>query len=648
MLCATGAAVAQLAGVSSHGTAGSGALVFDGTYQRWLVQAPGHASKRLDHATAKLGGGKSGSELPGDWYEVRLGDEVAAADAEAAFGAAGATAVEPVVPRLPYDEPSSHDDPAAVAPRAAAGEPDAIDDGPGSGAPTGDQLRAGPTGAPRIGEQWALSQASDEDLDAPEAWASNTGSGAVVAVIDTGVDATHPDLAGRVLPGRDFSGAGTAATVDKVGHGTQVASIIAGNGTNIAGIAPDARILPLKVFRDSETGFSMSGYLSAIRYAADQGVDVINISLGCGGTTSCFSQAELDALTYATDHGVLVVAAAGNTANDNDSPATPDFPSGYELPGVLAVTASTRFGEWATWSSYGSTSVDLAAPGEGILVASPGGSFRSVTGTSFSAPYASGVAALVAADQPTLTPADLRAKLVASVAPDPSLRNRVASGGVLNAQSALAVPDTAELGGGGAAAAAGPVPASPRSGATVGTPPVLTWSLPEGWTSAQVRLAGMGARYDRTVAATSRAMSHPAAAWRSGTYTWQVVARDPEGGVHTSTARTYRIAPRLGAWVTSGTVRPGGRSVRLRIGYAASEPSANVRVVVASGGRTLHTGRSLRHTSHARGTGSPRRGWFTYDAPLSRALRAGTPITVSVRVTAGGATITRTFRARVA
>ena len=129
-----------------------------------------------------------------------------------------------------------------------------------------------------------------------------------------------------------------------------MASIVAANGAGIAGVAPDARILPLKVFRDSAGGFSMTGYLSAIRYAADQGADVINISLGCGGTTSCYSQAELDALAYATDKGVVVVAAAGNgdrTGNgmDNDGVETPDFPSGYELPGIISVTSSTHFGD---------------------------------------------------------------------------------------------------------------------------------------------------------------------------------------------------------------------------------------------------------------------------------------------------------------
>lgn len=472
----------------------------------------------------------------------------------------------------------------------------------------------------------------------------------MVAVIDTGVDASHPDLVGRVLEGRDFSGSSTGATVDKVGHGTHVASIVAANGASMAGIAPDAMILPLKVFRDSAGGFSMSGYLSAIRYAADQGADVINISLGCGGSTACFSQAELDALTYATERGVVVIAAAGNgdaggNGMDNDSAATPDFPSGYELPGIVSVTSSTRLGNWSTWSNYGARNVDLAAPGEGILVASPQGSYRTVSGTSFSAPIAAGVAALVASSSPAATPADIRARLAAGVVQATSLRTRSAAGGVVNAAGALAAIGAAA---GGGAAEVGPRSVGPANGAEVGTPPVMSWSLPAGWTSTRVLLTGNGSRFDQAVAGTTRAVAQPAVAWRSGTYRWRVVARAPSGQLVTGAEHSYRLRPRLGAWVTSGRVRSSGRTVRLRIGYAATEPAAQVRVVVLVGGKAVHRGRTLARSAHARGVGSPRRGWFAYDAALSRHVRLGERVTVVVHVSAGGVRLTRRFRARVA
>jgi subtilisin family serine protease len=643
------ALVAQLAGVSSTRTPDPRALVFDGTHERWMVKAPGTAGDELDAATARLGGGKTGGDVGGDWHEVRLSDQVAAADAEAAFGAAGATEVEPVLPRLPYVEPTAIDTPTSGAPRATT--PDSHDD-PAGAFDLGAELRNGPVGAARLGEQWSLTQASDQDIDAPEAWQVGLGTGAVVAVIDTGVDATHPDLVGRVLEGRDFSGSGTPATVDRVGHGTHVASLVAGNGTSLAGVAPDARILPLKVFRDSASGFSMSGYVSAIRYAADQGADVINISLGCGGTTSCFSQAELDALTYATSRGVVVVAAAGNgdrTGNgmDNDGPTTPDFPSGYELPGLISVTSSTRFGDWSTWSNYGRASVDLAAPGEAILVAAPGATHRAVTGTSFSAPLVAGAVALLAAKDQAATGDDLASRILTSAVPSPSLAGRTVTGGVLNANAAMFAVGSAAVGGGGGPVATGPVTTSPRAGANVGTPPVLAWTLPEGWTSHQVRLAGGGGTFNRTVGATSRALSHPAAAWRSGTYRWSVVARNPQGQLVVSNPRTYRLLPRLGAWVTSGRVRPGGRAVRLRVGYASSEPRATVRVTVKLGSRVLHSGRAVTRSSHTRGVGSPRRAWFAYEAGLNRALRGGQRITVEVRVSSSGVTLLRRFAATV-
>jgi subtilisin family serine protease len=643
---------AQLAGVGTRdrGASGpaAGTLVFDGVHERWMVKAPGTAGAKLSTATARLGGGKAGRELAGDWYEVRLGDEVAAADAERAFGAVGAVEVEPVLPRVPYDEPAGIDTPTGATSSVRATEPGSHEDQPGS-LGLGSNLRNGPVGAPRIGEQWSLTQASDVDVDAPEAWQVGIGTGAVVAVIDTGVDASHPDLVGRVLPGKDFAGAATPATVDRVGHGTHVASIIAASGRQMAGIAPDARILPLKVFRDSASGFSMSGYVSAIRYAADQGVDAINISLGCGGSTSCFSQAELDALTYATNKGVVVVAAAGNGDSsgrgmDNDRPQTPDFPSGYELPGLIAVTSSTRFGDLSTWANYGRASVDLAAPGEGILVASPGGSYRSVTGTSFSAPLVAGVVALVAGANQAATGADLASRILAGAVAGRSMAGRTVTGGVLNANGAMFAVGAADATGGGAGA---PALASPRAGATVGSPPVLSWTLPEGWSTRQLRLTGAGGTWTKTLPATARASAHPPAAWRSGTYRWSVVASAPDGRQASTAARTYRLLPRLGAWVSSGRVRDGGRSVRLRIGYAASEPRATVRVRITAGATRVHDGRAVNRTNHLRGVGSPRRGWFVYDARLDRALRSGQRIVVEVRVSAGGRTLERRFRATV-
>ncbi|MCW2960552.1 MAG: putative subtilase-family protease [Thermoleophilia bacterium] len=652
LLVAAVMAVAQLAGVAGSGSKGANRLVFDGTHEAWLVQMPAtakHPKAKIGRAARALGGGTASDQLPGGWYEVELGNETAAAMAEAAFTTAGAIDVEPALPRLPYvgDEPDSGG--ATPTPQAAEDEPAAVSDTPGALGHGTTTLRNGPIRAPRLGEQWALTQESNVDINGPEAWQTTTGAGAVVAVIDTGIDATHPDLVGRVLPGMDFSGSTTGPQVDKVGHGTAVASLIAAGGVGMAGVAPDAKVLPLKVFRDSDTAFSMGGYLAAIRYAADQGVDVINISLGCGGTTSCFSQAELDAVTYAADKGVLIVAAAGNGDRsgqglNNDGVDTPDYPSGYDLPAILSVTASTRLGNWSPWANYGVSSVDIAAPGEGILVAAPGGSYRALPGTSFSAPIVSGAAALLAATNQGIAPEDIRARLLATARPATTLANRTVSGGVLDAQAALSA---SAIGGGNMVITSTARAVSPRAGARVGTPPVMTWQLPSGWKSTKVIVRYGTSTYTVPVAAARRAVSHPAKAWRSGLYRWQVVATTPSGTSVTTPARAYTVAPRVGAWVTSGRLREAGRTVRLRVGYASSELRATTKVSVAVGKQVLHTGKATSQGKHVRGTGSPRRGWISYDARLSRSVRVGERVTVTVRVASGRTVLTRRFTARV-
>lgn len=636
--------ISQLAGVSSRDRREPSKLVFDGQHQQWMVKVTDHSNSSLKKATARLGGGKVGGKLQDGWVEVRLSDSVAAVDAETAFGEAGAIEVEPVLARIPYGEPTGIDTP------ASGGDQPSFHDDPPSALGVGSTLRNGPVNAARFAQQWSLSQASDQDIDAPEAWQRTTGSGAVVAVIDTGVDATHPDLVGRVLDGRDFSGAATAATVDRVGHGTSVASIIAGAGHEMAGVAPDANILPLKVFRDSASGFSMSGYVSAIRYAADQGVDVINISLGCGGSSACFSQAELDALTYATERGVVIVAAAGNGDSsgrgmNNDGPSTPDFPSGYELPSLLSVTSSTRFGDLSTWANYGRTKVDFAAPGEMLIVAAPGSTYRSVSGTSFSAPLASGVAALVASTSPTITGADVAARILSGVVKVSRHNKMTSTGGILNAEGALLAIGSADTMGGGASRK--PLALTPKSGAIAGSPPVLSWSLPTGWSSQRVVVKGAGGTFIVPVSKSAHATSHPSAAWRSGTYRWSLISRSPSGTRVVSPARSYTMLPRLGAWVTSGRIRSNGGVLNLRVGYAASEPRAFVRIKVRSGRTILHQGKATSRTSHVHGVGSPRRGWFSYQARLKKPLRRGQVVVVEVEVRAADKTLKRTFKARV-
>ncbi|MBC7460082.1 MAG: S8 family serine peptidase [Thermoleophilia bacterium] len=654
------AAIAQLAGVAGPQGVTPGTHLDFASSDTWLVQLPDGPDASVASAARSLarssGGGSkvaTSGELAGGWYEVSLPAEVSADEAEDRFAAAGATGVEPVVPRVFYDEavPNAPSTPSSTTRTAAGGTPNAVSDPVSAfnGGSFQESLRAGTMRAARLSEQWAIDQPSDVDIDGNEAWAKTTGSGTIVAVIDTGVDANHPDLKGRVLPGKDFSGSDTGATYDAVGHGTAVASIIAGGGVGMAGVAPDARIMPLKVYNDSEVGFDMGGYLQAIRYAVDNGAKVINISLGCGGVVACYSQPELDALAYAASKGVVVVAAAGNgdasgRGMNNDSPSTPDYPSDYDLPNIISVTASTRLGNWSTWSNYGPINVDIAAPGEGILVATPGGGYKTADGTSFSAPYVTGAAALVSAAVPGADATDIRAKLLAGVTPIPELAGRIVSGGTLNAATALASAVT----GGGANSVNGPLASAPKPGARLAAPPVLSWRLPNGWSSTRVLIKGAGANLAVAVKPAARTLAQPASAWRSGAYQWQVVARTPNGqSVHTGWS-AYTVAPRLAAWITSGRVRGRGHTLRLRVGYGSTVPSTRTRITVLANGRTIHQGALISRTAHVRGVGSPRRGWFVYDVKTAKVLAIGTKLVFVVQVQAGGTTLTRRFSAKVA
>ena len=242
--------------------------------------------------------------------------------------------------------------------------------------------------------QWALNRVPFE-----ASWPLTNGMGAVVAVLDTGVQADHEDLAGSVLTGWDAIADRSGAKTDPSGHGTHVAGIIAavaGNGKGIAGAAPGVRILPVRVL-DRDGSGKLSDILQGIIWAADQGADVINLSLGGAGDDSTYGAV----IRYALDKGALVVAAAGNEALDGN---TPNYPAAD--PGALAVAATTASDTPALFSNYGSY-VDIAAPGVSIYSTLSSG-YTAASGTSAAAPYASAAAALLAADQLDLSPTVVR------------------------------------------------------------------------------------------------------------------------------------------------------------------------------------------------------------------------------------------------
>jgi serine protease len=243
---------------------------------------------------------------------------------------------------------------------------------------------------PYRGWQWALDATSFQ-----ASWPTSDGSGTVVAVVDSGVQADHEDLAGSVLVGWDAIADAPGGTTDPYGHGTHVAGIIAaavGNGKGIAGAAPGTRILPVRVLDATDVG-TTSDVLEGIIWAADHGADVINLSLGGHDGNSTYRSA----IRYALHKGAVVVASAGNEGEQSNAPSYPAA-SGN----AIAVAATTASGRRAPFSNFGPY-VDIAAPGEDIYSTVPSGYAR-WSGTSMAAPYVSAAAALIAARHPELSP----------------------------------------------------------------------------------------------------------------------------------------------------------------------------------------------------------------------------------------------------
>ncbi len=232
---------------------------------------------------------------------------------------------------------------------------------------------------PLFSQQYALSA-----IRAPQGWDISTGSMMVtIAILDTGVDLTHPDLEHKILPGYDFVN-GDSVPQDDAGHGTHVAGIAAAlgnNGIGIAGVSWGARILPVKVLDSAGRGTALN-VAEGIVWAADQGAQVINLSLG----GSQFSQTLQDAVLYAEGRGVLLIASSGNT-NSNFVLYPARFPQ------VMAVAATDASNQRASFSNYGDE-IEIAAPGVSILSLYPGG-YNTLSGTSMSAPHVSGLAAIL-------------------------------------------------------------------------------------------------------------------------------------------------------------------------------------------------------------------------------------------------------------
>jgi thermitase len=294
---------------------------------------------------------------------------------------------------------------------------------------------------------------ADHDIDAPTAWGTRT-SCAKVAILDTGIDTDHPDLAPNVYKSSDkpnngkdddkngyvddtygynaINGKGSGE--DDNGHGTHVSGIVAGRGNNgngSTGVCWSAKLVAVK-FMNSHGKGSTSVAIDGIDYAVKNGIKIINCSFGSSSKSSALH----DAVDYAQDHNVLLVVAAGNDSENIDK--NPIYPASYTDSNILAVAASTDEDTLASFSNFGSEGVDVAAPGDEIFSTYLGGGYKYLSGTSMAAPYAAGTAALLRKQESDATYGDLRYAIRHKVDKPPALAGKVAYDGRLNVQKALA------------------------------------------------------------------------------------------------------------------------------------------------------------------------------------------------------------------
>jgi thermitase len=302
--------------------------------------------------------------------------------------------------------------------------------------------------------QYPLAPTGAGATGAPTAWTTRTNC-AKVAVLDTGTQYSHPDLKSNVWHnpketagnGRDddrngyvddyygvdlVSGSGSGDDDD--GHGTHVAGVIGGRGNNatgISGLCWTGSIVPVK-FMNARGKGSSSASVEALDYAIASGAKVVNGSFG----SSSASTALKDAVTYAQDKGVLLVFAAGNDGKNNDK--TPVYPASLTNGNIITVGAVTATGSLASFSNYGAKGVDLGAPGDEILSTYLGSRYKTLSGTSMAAPIVAAAAAMIRAQDSSLSYGSVRSAILSHIRPNAALQGKVARPGVLDVGAALA------------------------------------------------------------------------------------------------------------------------------------------------------------------------------------------------------------------
>jgi len=535
------------------------------------------------------------------------------------------------------------------------------------------------------GYQWSLrntgaaaGSVSGADIDAVEGWdAAGDPAEVVVAVIDSGLQHTHPDLAARIwsnpgeVPANGVDDDGNGYVDDVRGwdfladdgsvydhpfvddHGTHVAGIIGasrGDGVGMAGIAPNARIMPLK-FIGAGGGYT-SDAIAAIEYAVGEEARVMNMSFG----GDAYSPALCDAIAWAAERGVLSIVAAGNDGADTD--VAPSWPAACPEASLISVAATDHADRLAGFSNRGAQSVDVAAPGDAILSTVPGSEHAQKSGTSMAAPHVSGVAAVLAGRVPSLAPWQLARAIVDGGDALPELATTTSGGRRISLLGALAQAGAAPS---DTVAPSAPRGVRPGAGTTVTEP-----RPPFAWVPGADAHSGIDRHelvVDGVAVATvvgAGASARPAVDLAPGPHAWHVVAVDRAGnrtaGAESAVTVVAPGAPPPAAESAVTVVAPGAPPP------AAAPPAPTLRLgaptAVRRGARPI-----LRIHAHRAGAGTvtisrgsrsvgtfrftAREGWNSVRVPAALAgrLRAGAHI---VRVRLGGESAQATMRVRVA
>ena len=306
---------------------------------------------------------------------------------------------------------------------------------------------------PLFTTQYALGTSSSGSIDAQKAWDSRTGC-AKVAVLDSGIQANHPDLKQNIwhntgeINGNgkdddhngyvdDYYGVnlltGRGSGGDENGHGTHVAGIIASdgnNGTGVSGLCWSSQLIAVK-FMDAKGVGATSGAIKGIEYAVHEGALILNCSFGSSEKSSAFQ----DEVKYAKSKNRLIVVAAGNDGKNLDS--KPSYPAAYPEANILTVAATTAKGGLASFSNYGKNNVDLGAPGDAIESTWLKSGYRKLSGTSMAAPYVAAAAAMLSARKSGQSYMDLKNALTKSVRRVNALKGKTVTGGILDIAAAL-------------------------------------------------------------------------------------------------------------------------------------------------------------------------------------------------------------------